>query len=204
VAHGLTLKEIEARLRAYTAKRIPAQGIMKKAAVATVLRDASNREVEVLFIRRAEHPRDPWSGHMAFPGGRVDRDDKDPLSAALRETREELGLDLAAEARHLGALSQLMAMAHGKPLPMVINPFVFELTSDPKLTLNHEVQEALWVPLARLCDPDARTTIERPVAGVPIRLPCVSFEGRQIWGLTLRMADELISILAGREETRSD
>ena len=51
---------------------------------------------EVLFIKRSARQGDRWSGHVALPGGRRDPTDKDDVAAAVRETREEVGLDLAA------------------------------------------------------------------------------------------------------------
>src|SRR5438105_2270539 len=108
----LSMRHIRAALGGHAHRRIPAEGMMKKAAVAAIVRER-NAELELLFIRRAEHPQDPWSGHMAFPGGRVDHDDPDALAAAVRETREELGLDLGVHGEKLGELSHLVAMAHG-------------------------------------------------------------------------------------------
>jgi 8-oxo-dGTP pyrophosphatase MutT (NUDIX family) len=167
---------------------------MKQAAVAAVLREVKEGAPELLFIRRAEHPKDPWSGHMAFPGGRVDKEDESALGAAIRETREELALDLPALARPLGELSHLMAIAHGKPLPMVIVPFVFELVEEPKLVPSDEVQEALWVPISFLADRMNRSTMEWSI----MTLPCYHYQGRTIWGLTLRMVDELLELALGR------
>ena len=166
---------------------------MKQAAVAAVARD-SDRGVELLFIRRAERSGDPWSGHMAFPGGRVDPGDADPLAAALRETREEIDLDLRAHAQLVGELSDVPAVAHGKPLPMVVVPFVFAMNSAalPALSPNHEVQETLWVPLEFFRVAANRSHLPWTIAGVSIQLPCYRFEGRVIWGLTLKMVDELV------------
>src|SRR5437870_1501228 len=73
----------------------------RRAAVAIVLRDGASG-IEVLFIHRAEHPDDPWSGHMAFPGGRAE-DGEPPVLTAMRESAEEVGLDLG-EAELLGGL----------------------------------------------------------------------------------------------------
>ena len=143
-----SLADLRRALAGYRRARVPLSGWMKQAAVAAVARD-TERGVELLFIRRAERSGDPWSGHMAFPGGRVDPGDADPLAAAVRETREEIDLDLRAHAELVGELSDVPAMAHGKPLPMVVVPFVFAMNTAalPTLNPNHEVQETLWVPL---------------------------------------------------------
>lgn len=201
------MTELRERLKARKPGRIPAEGAMKKAAVAAILRDRESespggeRGLDVLMIRRAEHPKDPWSGHMAFPGGRVDPSDPDALFAAIRETKEEIGLDLFRFGSKLGELSHLIAMAHGKPLPMVVVPFVFMVEGSPELTLlDEEVQEAVWVPLSFLADRRNRRTIERSIAGATLKLPAYHYEERVIWGLTLRMLDELLSAAASEPE----
>ena len=66
---------------------------------------------------------------MAFPGGREDPGDVDLLSTAVRETLEELALDLNYHARLIGRLDDLPAVARGRRTGMSIAPFVFELTS---------------------------------------------------------------------------
>lgn len=194
---SFSLTRLRHALGSHQHRRVPVEGVMKKAAVAAVLREEPS--LELLFIRRAEHPRDPWSGHMAFPGGRMDPEDHGPLSAARRETREELGLDLDHHGELFGELSHVPAMAHGKPLPMVVVPFVFGLRETPPLVPDaSEVQEALWVPFDFLADAKNRRTMDRTIAGVPMKLPCYHFEGRVIWGLTLRMLDELLQIAGAR------
>src|SRR5688572_5688147 len=169
----VSLAAIRRVLSKHEPKRIIAEGIMKQAAVAAILREREEGRPELLFIRRADHPKDPWSGHMAFPGGRVDREDDGALAAAMRETREELALDLGLYATRIGELSHLMAIAHGKPLPMVIVPFVFTIEGDPKLVPSDEVQESIWVPLSFLEAPENRSTLEWSLAGFPsMTLPC--------------------------------
>jgi 8-oxo-dGTP pyrophosphatase MutT (NUDIX family) len=173
----------------------------RQAAVAIVLRSAPAGE-EVLFIRRAEHPFDPWSGHMAFPGGMVDPGDASPLAAAHRETREELGLHLGDTAALLGRLSDVAPLSLRASL--AISPFVFELTAtEVELTPNDEVQEPVWIPFAFLADPRQRSSFFWSRGGVPVPMPCCRWEGRVVWGLTLRMVDELVGLGAAGRSRRT-
>ncbi len=168
----------------------------RKAAVAVILRDG-DLGVELLFIHRAEHPRDPWSGQMGLPGGRVDPGDASPIAAALRETREEVGLDLEALGRPLGRLSEVRTHLPLGSVPHSVVPFAFAVDGDPQLRRNEEVQEALWVPLSFLLDRGNRSAFTWVRKGVPLPMPCTTFQGRVIWGLTLKIVDELIEV-AGR------
>ncbi len=188
------------RLRQAVAAIVPAVDpdvpLEKKAAVAAIFRDGSGG-AELLFIRRAEHPRDPWSGHMGFPGGRVDPRDPDPLAAALRETREELALDLASAGELVGQLSEVRTHLVPSAAPRAVVPFVFELRDGTvPLRANREVQEVVWVPLGFLADRTNRSSMTWVRRGVPLPLPCYRFGGRVIWGLTLRVVDELLEGLA--------
>jgi 8-oxo-dGTP pyrophosphatase MutT (NUDIX family) len=167
----------------------------KWAAVAMMLREGS-RGPEVFFIRRAEHPRDPWSGHMAFPGGRHESDDPSLLATAIRETQEEVGLDLRAAADHIGQLDDLQAIARGKPQETVIRPFVFEVHRDaPILADEREVAEALWTPLLPLYRGEANTTRPYRWHGTQIDFPAYDVSGRVVWGLTYQMLRSFFRIL---------
>jgi 8-oxo-dGTP pyrophosphatase MutT (NUDIX family) len=179
--------------------RLPATDVAalaheKRAAVATVLREG-HEGPEVLLIRRAEHPNDPWSGHMAFPGGREEPSDADLLATVVRETREELALDLERTGRLIGMLDQLPAVARGKRTGLTIAPFVFELVQDSPLTLNYEVAEVLWAPLVRLMRGDYATTYPYTIDGREVRLPAHDVDGRVVWGLTCRMLDSFLTLL---------
>ena len=151
---------------------------------------------ELLFIHRAEHPDDPWSGHMAFPGGRVDQGDASPLAAALRETREEVGLDLEAVGEEIGRLSDVAAIGRGRPMGMVIIPFVFAVDTSPRLVPNHEVAAMVWVPVGFIADHSNRETMPYRRAGLSLELPCYHYRDHLIWGLTLGMVDELLSLVS--------
>ena len=189
----LTIDDLRAALAGHSPREIPDSEGMRRAAVAAILR-VGGQGPELLFIHRAEDPRDPWSGHMAFPGGKVDPADQDSLAAALRETREEVGLDLEAGARALGRLSDVRAVGRGRPLSMVISPFVFELQTTPELRTNYEVETAVWVPVDFLADHGNRETMPYSRYGLSLELPCYRYDGHLIWGLTLGMADDLLRL----------
>ena len=163
------------------------------AAVAAVLRATPAGESEVLLIERARHEADPWSGHMAFPGGRRDPEDEDLLRTALRETREEVGLDLERHGQLLGRLDDLAAVARGRRVGMIIAPFVFRLEGSPPLEANRrEVETMLWAPLAPLARGEADTTHPYVIDGQPAALPGYDVAGKIVWGLTYRMLSGLL------------
>jgi 8-oxo-dGTP pyrophosphatase MutT (NUDIX family) len=185
--------DLEAIRRALSGRLAPDEpaGGSGDAAVAMLLRGAPGG-AELLFIHRAEHPHDPWSGHMAFPGGRLERGDASPLEAAVRETREEIGVDLSNRAELLGRLSPVRTH---RALPRFVFPFVFEVEGALEVTLNGEVQEVLWVPLAFLADRGNRDTFVWKGRGVPLPLPRYLYRERMIWGLSLSMVDELLRLV---------
>ncbi|WP_437302306.1 NUDIX hydrolase [Sorangium sp. So ce388] len=154
-------------------------------------------EAELLLIRRAEHPRDPWSGHMALPGGRRDAADASLLDTAIRETREEVGIDLAAHGALLARLPDLPAVVRGRRVGMIISPFVFALRSTPELALNDEVAEALWTPLGPLARGECASTYAYTHEGNVVHLPCLRVDERVVWGLTYRMLEQLFEVLHG-------
>lgn len=118
----------------------------RHAAVALVLL-SGQAGLELLVIRRAQHEGDPWSGDLAFPGGKVDAEDGGPRQAAEREAREELGLELTA-AEFLGQLDDIL----GDFLPVLISCFVYHLPAPQPLRCNHEVREVHWLPLTTVAD----------------------------------------------------
>jgi len=133
---------------------------------------------------------------MAFPGGREDAEDENLLATAIRETFEELALDLRQAGRLLGQLAPLPATVRGRPVGMTIVPFVFELTAEAELSYSDEVAEAVWVPLDPLLHGRRRTTfaVDRG-GGERVQLPAHDVDGRIVWGLTYRMLDSLFTLL---------
>ena len=190
-----TLAAIEERLRA----REPAESepwLGDRAAVAVILR-AAEEDVEVLLIRRAERDGDPWSGHMAFPGGRRGAADRDIEETARRETLEEIGLDLAARARRIGRLADAKTKTHGRWRPLTITPIVYALEgpAPSPFALSTEVAGTLWVPLGRLKSGALDGVHVWRLGGVPLKMPCWTWEGCVVWGLTHRMLSGLLDLV---------
>lgn len=189
----LDLPSIRRALAAHVPATYPDVPEIRKAAVAAILRDGG-AGAEVLLIQRAEHPDDPWSGHMAFPGGRVDPQDASALAAALRETREEIGLDLERDGVLLGRLGDARTHLRPEAVPHSVVPFVFGLAGDPALELNHEVQRVVWVSLAFLAGRANRSTFTWIRRGLPLPMPSVAIGDGVLWGLTLRLVDDLLAL----------
>lgn len=166
----------------------------QRAAVALVFAGADG--LNLCLIRRSTHPRDPWSGQMAFPGGRVAPEDAAAVDAAIRETREEVGLDLTGALR-LGALPEIPLVGRGRPLGGVVAPFAFYAGAElPELRIDPvEVAAAYWIELSYLRDPCHRTTLEREVSGTPRQLPAIRFQDTLIWGMTYRILTALLEAI---------
>ncbi|MDZ7783073.1 MAG: CoA pyrophosphatase [Halioglobus sp.] len=195
------LQLIENRLGAHKPRRKPLRQLRKRAAVAMILQ-VRRGELHILMIERAERKGDPWSGHMAFPGGRMEKGDANGFEVAVRETAEEVGLQLGPEDECIGRLSEISARP-GAGLGMVVTPFVFRLERTARFALNHEVAEVVWVPLEFLLDEDNRKETTWEYRGARISVPCYFYRGRRIWGLSLMMLYELMDLIEGRASRRA-
>jgi 8-oxo-dGTP pyrophosphatase MutT (NUDIX family) len=187
------LHYIEAALAQHRPRRKLLRPVLKRSAVAMILREREGQS-EVLMIKRAEHEGDPWSGHMAFPGGRMERQDRHGLDVALRETREEIGHELDPSTC-IGRLSEIMTHPRLRKRPMVISPYLFRLEREARFKPNYEVDEVIWIPVAFLADAGNRDSLTWKGSGASFTLPCYRYEGRTIWGLSLMMLDELLTLL---------
>ncbi|MDP2315540.1 MAG: CoA pyrophosphatase [Pseudomonadota bacterium] len=151
-------------------------------------------EDDLLFIRRAERIGDPWSGDMAFPGGREEPADGHPRATAERETFEEVGLDLSG-ATFLGALSPMVSPLRIPSKGFGIHPFVFRVDTWPAFTMSEEVASVHRLALARILAGEGREEFTYRGHGIERVLPCMRLDGTFIWGLTLRVVDDLVERL---------
>jgi len=159
------------------------------AAVAAVLHD-DGCGPRLLFIVRATCEGDPWSGDIAFPGGRTEEGDSGPRAAAERETREETGIDLSA-GECLGRLDDVT----GTMIPVVVSGFVYRVEAPEELHLSGEVQEAFWVRVADLADPARHTVHVLDQEGRSDSRPAIAVLGPGrplLWGITYRFVVQLL------------
>ena len=174
-------------------------GAARRAAVSAVLKPGA-LGLEVLLIRRAEREGDPWSGHMAFPGGRADPTDVDLRATAVRETLEEIGLDLERHGELLGRLDELVpGNARGLVRDLVVTPFVWHVDEVPPLTARAvEVDEVHWAPLGAMRSGALDATYAYTWRGQPMHFPAyrVGPPERLVWGMTHRALASLFARMA--------
>ena len=179
------------RLQLPPLPEVPAH-VRKRASVAMVVGPGD----ELLFIRRATREGDPWSGDMAFPGGRAEPEDPDLAATAERETWEEIGLDLTRGHR-LGALPVHVSPVRDPDGTFGIFPFVYRVPAWGDFRLSEEVAEVHRFGLDRLFSGEGRGEFRLQRHGWDAMLPCLRLDGTFIWGLSLRMLDELREQVTG-------
>jgi len=146
------------------------------------------QNAELLFMQRAEHPKDPWSGHIAFPGGGVESIDEHTLATAIRETHEELGVELDKTV-WCGALPPVAGPIIGDTKKVQVFPHIFVINKKPNITINEEVQSAFWLPVKRLSQQQYVFHFSHPklqgqtMLAIDIGEPC----NVPLWGLSLEI-----------------
>ena len=154
---------------------------------------------ELLLMRRAERAGDPWSGQVSLPGGRRQPEDADLLATALREAREEVGLDLAADAELLCRLAPLRARTRGRLLDLDVTPFAFRLGRAVEATPDQvEARAVFWLPLARAARGELDDEVELVHEERALRLPAWRFDEHVVWGMTHRMVTRLMTVAGWR------
>jgi len=185
------LHDLRRRLAKRSPLVVPVPPGEPKASVALIVRPPPSG-LELLLIRRAEREGDPWSGHMALPGGREEASDAGPLDTALRETHEEVGISLGTTSM-LGRLDDVSPVS-GAPR-ITISAWVFGVPEETVARTNHEVDLALWMPVDVLLDAGTRLDYLHPIpGGETLRFPAFGYQGHVIWGLTHRILSQFLEI----------
>ena len=172
------------------------EGDYLQASVAVVLR--ARDPLELLLIKRATSERDPWSGHMALPGGRRDDADADLQATARRETLEETGVDLAVSGSPLGRLEDVSPSSPRLPR-LTVSPFVFWVPPEVEARVaSREIEQVYWVPVSALRDPARRGEVEIPLPGGSRSFPSFRVTDEHVWGLTYRILTRFLAVYPDR------
>lgn len=158
------------------------------------------KNLELLYIKRAVNPADRWSGQIAFPGGKRDDSDKSLLAACIREVREEVGLTLLPDTL-IGSLDDIQARKRGNLLDFYIEPFLFHVEEKPTLELSaSEVERAFWIPLDYLLDPGNRTSYVFTRDNLKVELPAIVIPDDEtvLWGLSYMMTANFFMKMGSR------
>lgn len=191
---SLFLSKIVEKLRENESQPTITPPSVRQAGVALILA-VLGEELNILFIRRALRENDPWSGHIAFPGGHHEQSDTDLMHTVIRETHEEVGVTLSST-------DCVCQLPYEKPYTsdqrtdLVVFPYVFALTDEPTLSLNHEVSEVMWVSLELLVSGELLTDETVHFNTTQYRLPGFRLNDKHfVWGLTFRVLQRFFSII---------
>lgn len=160
-----------------------------RAAVAIIL----DPEARVLLMERAARPGDRWSSQVSLPGGMAHRADDSPRTTAVRETLEEVGVDLAS-VPCIGALDERRAAANGGVYPMSVAAFVYRLREPVTAVAGPEAKQAFWLPLERAARGELDSIMTWPILGYPAKFACWRFEGQVVWGFTYGILQRIVRL----------
>jgi 8-oxo-dGTP pyrophosphatase MutT (NUDIX family) len=193
LAHPDIVK-LRSALESHSGRRADNEDGVRRAAVALIIRAGENGVPELLFIKRAEYPADPWSGQVAFPGGREEAADPTLADTAIRETREETGIDLVRDGTVIGTLDDLRPNTVKLPA-MIVRPYVVLLNKFEPMLLSDEVALAFWIPLEAFKDAQSWRDTDILARGVQLNRRAFHHHGHIIWGMTERILAQLLALL---------
>jgi 8-oxo-dGTP pyrophosphatase MutT (NUDIX family) len=190
----LTIEHIAAALAAHRPREISRLAAPRRAAVAALLRDGELGP-EVLLMLRARHPGDRWSGQVSFPGGREEDKDTDLQATAIRETAEEVGVDLERSASVIGQLDAIRARNRAGITRLSVWPFVFAATEAVEAQTSDEAASVFWLPLRLAASGEIDGVYDYNAGPMRLSLPCWRYHGHVVWGMTHRMLESFLEIL---------
>jgi 8-oxo-dGTP pyrophosphatase MutT (NUDIX family) len=163
-----------------------------QAAVVLILREVGD-DLQALLIKRIEDARDPWSGHIALPGGHREPEDRTLWETAVRETREEVGIDLEREGTWIGRLTPLSPSNPRLP-PVRVTPLVVLIRPDVAVVTGPEVERAFWISLRALRQSGRSERVEKLVDGEVRVWSAYPSPYGPIWGMTERILTEFLAL----------
>ncbi|MGI9533907.1 MAG: NUDIX hydrolase [Thermodesulfobacteriota bacterium] len=185
-------KNLVNKLEEYYKSRIPNRITEAEHYVYASVAVIMNNGHEILFIKRPENPKDPYSGHVAFPGGKNKTEDESLLFTAIREVKEEVGINLEKDARIIGELDQLKPLNPEGP-KYIVTPFFAVLEKENKIVINDEVENFIWIPLKHLLDNDNMRVRLKERSGQTIEDFVYKYENYIIWGMTGRIINSFVN-----------
>lgn len=154
------------------------------AAVAILVRPKTD-DLEFFLVKRAEVDDDPWSGDMAFPGGKKNQEDTTLIDTVVREVKEETNIVLSNK-KIIGFMKPVYSSVRTN---LAVQPIVFRLDEYPIVQLNYELTRFIWAPLSKL----QGSKIQAVVKGW--EEPVYMVKGEIVWGLTFRMLEKIFALL---------
>jgi len=191
-AQNSTIDELERLLRSRTPMKITHEGDFVHAAVMMILSEGLEG-LSMLFIKRPESDIDAFSGHMAFPGGKMMEGDESKLATAVRETLEEIGVDLYKNGRVIGELDDINPN-NPRANNYIVTPYISIIKEEVSIVPNlYEVEAAVWIPVKHLKDERNIAVRWRERNGILVEDYVYSFEKYIIWGMTGRILHRFLS-----------
>jgi len=194
--YSQAVEEIVRHYGEWTASESPGENdrvARRLAAVALVIRN-NGGDPELLIIERAINVNDPWSGHLALPGGRIEPADVDLIDTAIRETREEVNLNLDRTSSIIGHLTPLAPVSPRVP-PVTVAPFIALAPKTTDLILSMEVARAFWTSLRALKNDGRSSSFSMMVGSAQYSWPAYNSDHGPIWGITERIITDFLSRL---------
>jgi 8-oxo-dGTP pyrophosphatase MutT (NUDIX family) len=165
---------------------------LPSAAVLMLLRPEGN-SLEALLVKRKVSEGDPWSGHMAFPGGRSSKTDSSIEETVTREAFEETGIRAGEDYEIIGTLDQVVP----GNISIKVTPFVAFAIKDVSVRIDgNEIVEYFWIPIAFFANKGNSSTYKLLRFGKSYEVPSFAYMGKHIvWGMTLRIIENFIEKL---------
>ena len=155
-----------------------------KAAVAILVKPKKD-DLEFFLVKRAEVDDDPWSGDMAFPGGKKNPQDETLIDTATREVLEETSIDLRQK-KAIGFMEPVYSSVRKN---LAVQPVVYRFDEYPEVLLNYELTKYLWAPLSEIRHGKTNAVIKGWEGSI------YQVQGETVWGLTFRMLEKLLKLL---------